>query len=134
MSYLKNLYGLAGQTAIVAGGAGVIGQVMARALLAAGADVHIWSRSQASIDQALENLNADLEGAGQLTGRQVDTGDEKQVHRALVAACRPSRPPGILVNAVGGNLGKGPFVETDINQFAKDFGHVLQPNPAQQDL
>lgn len=117
MSYLENLYSLAGQTAIVAGGAGVIGQVMAQALLAAGANVVIWSRSQTSVDQALENLDTDQEGAGQLMGRQVDTGDEEQVQLALVAACRQSRQPGILINAVGGNLGKGPFVETDLNQF-----------------
>lgn len=117
MSYLENLYGLGGQTAIVAGGAGVIGTVMAGALLDAGANVVIWSRSQASIDQALETLGTDPGRAQRLQGHQVDTGKEKQAQSALEAACRQFSNPGILINAVGGNLGKGPFVETDLNQF-----------------
>jgi NAD(P)-dependent dehydrogenase (short-subunit alcohol dehydrogenase family) len=124
MSYLENLYGLAGQTAIVAGGAGVIGTVMAGALLDAGANVVIWSRSQASIDQALEALGTDPGRAQRLQGHQVDTGKEKQVQSALEAACRQFSNPGIMINAVGGNLGKGPFVETDLNQFEE----VLQLN------
>jgi NAD(P)-dependent dehydrogenase (short-subunit alcohol dehydrogenase family) len=117
MSFLKKLFGLTHQTAVVAGGAGVIGRVMAQALLAAGANVVIWSRSQASVDQALEKLDTDAEGAGQSMGQQVDTGDEKQVRQALEDACRRFHRPGILINAVGGNLGKGPFVETDTARF-----------------
>ncbi len=117
MSYLEDIYGLTNQTAIVAGGGGVIGQAMAYALLAAGANVVIWSRSQTSVDQALEQLDTEAAGAGRTTGRQVDTGDEEQVHVALEAACRQFPRPSILINAVGGNLGKGPFVETDPNRF-----------------
>ncbi len=117
MSYLEDLYGLTHQTAIVAGGGGVIGQAMARALLTAGANVVIWSRSQTSVDQALDSLDAEAQGAGQATGRRVDTGDEEQVHIALKAACRHFPRPNILINAVGGNLGKGAFVETDPAQF-----------------
>jgi len=45
MSYLDDLFGLAGKTAIVSGGAGVIGTVMSQALLKAGANVVIWSGS-----------------------------------------------------------------------------------------
>jgi NAD(P)-dependent dehydrogenase (short-subunit alcohol dehydrogenase family) len=119
MSYVENLYGLTNQTAIVAGGGGVIGQAMAHALLAAGANVVIWSRSQASVDQALERLATHAEGAGQATGRQVDTSHEEQVHIALAAVCRQFPHPGILINAVGGNLGKGPFIDTDPAQFEK---------------
>jgi len=117
MSYLENLYGLTGQTAIVAGGAGVIGTVMADALLDAGANVVIWSRSQASVDQALEALGTEAERTQRLQGRQVDTGDEKQVDQALEAACRQFANPDILINAVGGNLGKSPFVEIDPDRF-----------------
>ncbi len=119
MSYLEDIYGLTNQTAIVAGGGGVIGQAMAYALLAAGANVVIWSRSQTSVDQALEQLDTEAAGAGRTTGRQVDTGDEEQVHVALEAACRQFPRPSILINAVGGNIGRTPFVETDLEQFEK---------------
>ncbi len=121
MSYLETLYGLSGQTAVVAGGAGVIGTVMARALLSAGANVVVWSRSRSSLDQVLENLEATVKGSGRLTGRQVDTGEEEQVQNALAAACRQFAPPGILINAVGGNLGKGPFVDTDPARFEEEL-------------
>jgi NAD(P)-dependent dehydrogenase (short-subunit alcohol dehydrogenase family) len=117
MSYLESLYGLANQTAIVAGGGGVIGQAMARALMAAGANVVIWSRSQRSVEQTLASLDTGAEGAGQTAGHQVDTSDEAQVHVALKAACRQFPQPSILINAAGGNLGRGPFVETDLAQF-----------------
>jgi len=53
MSFMEDMFGLKGKTAIVAGGAGVIGTMMCGALLQAGANVIIWSRTQASIDQAL---------------------------------------------------------------------------------
>ncbi|MDJ0888859.1 MAG: SDR family oxidoreductase [Desulfobacterales bacterium] len=117
MSYIEALFGLTGQTAIVAGGAGVIGTVMAGALLDAGANVVIWSRTQASVDQALETLGSDAARVQRLQGRPVDTGDEKQVKQALKDACRQFASPDILINAVGGNLGKGPFVEIDTDQF-----------------
>ena len=117
MSYLEELFSLAGQTAIVAGGAGVIGQAMTRALQAAGANVVIWSRSQASIDKALEALPTNAAGGGEAAGRQVDTGDEEQVKNALDAARRRFSRPDILINAVGGNLGKEPFVDTDPARF-----------------
>ena len=117
MNSLQELFGLADQTAIVAGGAGVIGTVMAQALLSAGANVVIWSRTQASVDQALETLGTDADWARRLQGRRVDTGDEKMVKQALEAACRQFPRPGILINAVGGNLGKSAFVEIDLDQL-----------------
>ncbi len=45
MSDLEKRYSPARQTTFVAGGAGVIGRVMVQALLAAGANVVIWTRS-----------------------------------------------------------------------------------------
>ena len=117
MNKMHEVFGLAGQTAIVAGGAGVIGTVMAGALLDAGANVVIWSRSQSSLDQALATLGSDDARAQRLHGRRVDTGDEKQVEQALADACRQFSRPGILINAVGGNLGKGPFVDIDPQRF-----------------
>ena len=114
MNFLEDLFGLEGQSAIVAGGAGVIGTVMSGALLGAGARVAIWSRTQGSIDQALATLGGASE---HIVGMTVDTGDADQVADALERTAARLGPPRILINAVGGNMGKGPFVQIDPAQF-----------------
>ena len=119
MSFIEDIFNLEGKTAIVAGGAGVIGTVMSRALLEAGANVVIWSRTQASIDAALTNLGGGTPPEGRLSGLQVDTGEEDQVVKGLQHAAETFPPPTILINAVGGNLGKAPLIETDVEQFEK---------------
>jgi NAD(P)-dependent dehydrogenase (short-subunit alcohol dehydrogenase family) len=119
MSYVEELFSLEDKTAIVAGGAGVIGFTMSQALLKAGAKIAVWSRTQTSIDQALDNLNC-LGGASDSTfGCQVDTGIEAEVRKALKATEATLSAPEILINAVGGNLGKSPFIQTDLDQFEK---------------
>ena len=117
MTFLKDLFDLGGKTAIVAGGAGVIGTVMSKALLKAGANVVIWSRTQESLDIALENLEASIKATKAIKGLRVDSGNEKDVAKALHASVAAFGPPEILINAVGGNIGKAPFVETDLAQF-----------------
>ncbi|MCK4988105.1 MAG: SDR family NAD(P)-dependent oxidoreductase, partial [Desulfobacterales bacterium] len=79
MTFLEDLFDLGGKTAIVAGGAGIIGTVMSKALLKAGANVVVWTRTQASIDKALERLKASIEAAGRIQGIRVDSGNEKDV-------------------------------------------------------
>ena len=117
MSLIEEMFSLKGKTAIVAGGAGVIGTMMSRTLLQAGANVVIWSRTQASIDHALANLAHDAPSQDRLAGFPVDTGDETRVEEGLRHAVARFSAPEILVNAVGGNLGKSPLIETDIARF-----------------
>ena len=50
---------------------------------------------------------------------QVDTGDETRVEEGLRHVVGAFSAPDILINAVGGNLGKSSFIETDIAQFKK---------------
>jgi len=119
MSFLDDLFGLAGKTAIVSGGAGVIGTVMSEALLKAGANIVIWSRTRASVDQAVEKLATSTELSARLDGKQVDTGNESEVTAALKAAVARFGNPEILINAVGGNFSKAPIPETEIDQFEK---------------
>ncbi|MBN1380570.1 MAG: SDR family oxidoreductase [Deltaproteobacteria bacterium] len=119
MDFLEDLFGLKGKTAIVTGGAGAIGTVMSEALLQAGAGVVIWSRTQASIDQALDRLRQVIPDPDRVWGIQVDTGDEPAVEEALERSAAPWGPPEILVNGVGGNLGKAALTETDMQQFEK---------------
>ena len=117
MSFLDEMFSLEGKSALVAGGAGVIGTMMSKALLKAGAKVIIWSRTRASVDAALASLADDAPSPDRLSGQQVDTGDEDQVKKGLQHAVSQYHAPDILINAVGGNLGKAPFVETQVHQF-----------------
>ena len=117
MSYLNDIFGLEGKTAIVAGGAGVIGTVMSGALLNAGANVVIWSRTQASVDQALKKLATSGELSERILGKRVDTTAESEVAEALASASTSFESPEILINAVGGNIGKAPLIETQMDQF-----------------
>jgi NAD(P)-dependent dehydrogenase (short-subunit alcohol dehydrogenase family) len=122
MSYLEEMFGLKGQTVVITGGAGGIGTEMSKALLNAGANVIIWSRSQQSIDEALEKLKEF--DRSNLNGVTVDTGREEEVEKALQDSRAIHGQVDILINGVGGNIGKNDFVETDMEQFSK----VLQMN------
>lgn len=119
MSFIEDMFNLDGKTALVAGGAGVIGTMMCRALLNAGARVIVWSRTLASIDQALAILKEDMPFEGRIIGMQVDTGNETQVAEGLQNAIDKFAIPDILINAAGGNLGKATLIETDMQQFEK---------------
>ncbi|MGW8194232.1 MAG: SDR family oxidoreductase [Desulforhopalus sp.] len=119
MSYLDEMFGLHGKTAVVAGGAGAIGTVMSEALLRAGAKVMIWSRSRESLDLALEKMAAVPDSNDRISGLQVDAGNEERVREALLQTVSSFSVPDILVNGVGGNIGKSPLIEQDMEVFAK---------------
>lgn len=119
MSYLEDMFSLKGKTAIISGGAGAIGLVMSDALLKAGANIFVWSRSQESINKALERLSK-VEGAeGRVKGDRVDAGVEEQVAKALEGAVGQFGEVHLLINGVGGNIGKSSFIETDMETFQK---------------
>jgi NAD(P)-dependent dehydrogenase (short-subunit alcohol dehydrogenase family) len=119
MTYLDDLFGLSGHTAIVAGGAGAIGSVMSEALLNAGANVIIWSRSDQSLSHVREKLMRAGDSPGRIFTYRVDTADEQEVVKALTHCQAESGPADILINAVGGNIGKSDFIETDLDGFSK---------------
>jgi NAD(P)-dependent dehydrogenase (short-subunit alcohol dehydrogenase family) len=116
MQYLEDLFGLREKTAIVSGGAGVIGTVLSQALANAGAKVAIWSRSQASIDKILSKMSLPSD---RLMGLKVDTGNESEVFYAVKQTAATLGPPEILINAVGGNMDKSAFIDIDLDKFEK---------------
>lgn len=119
MSYLDTMFSLEGKTAIISGGAGAIGLVMSEALLKAGANIVVWSRSQESIDKALNHLQQ-VEGSGsKIKGSQVDAGEPTQVEKGLDYAIAEFGSVEILINGVGGNIGKSAFIDTDMATFEK---------------
>lgn len=119
MNYLEKMFSLEGKTAIISGGAGAIGLVMSEALLRAGANIMVWSRSKESIDKALGHLNSIDDTKGKVAGNQVDAGIEDQVEKALQKADEIFGGVDILINGVGGNIGKSPLIETDMETFQK---------------
>jgi NAD(P)-dependent dehydrogenase (short-subunit alcohol dehydrogenase family) len=119
MNYLENMFSLEGQTAIVTGGAGAIGTVMSEALLKAGANVAIFSRSQESIDEVLLKLEKVDNVTGRVVGIRCDTSTEKATEQALKEVLLTFNSVEILINGVGGNIGKSDFVDTEMEMFEK---------------
>jgi NAD(P)-dependent dehydrogenase (short-subunit alcohol dehydrogenase family) len=56
---------------------------------------------------------------GQVAGLKVDTGKEDEVDAALSETVTSFGIPDILINGVGGNIGKSPLVEQDMELFQK---------------
>lgn len=117
MNYLEDLFSLDGQTAVVTGGAGAIGSVMSDALLRAGANVAVWSRTRESLAAFIARYDSEPELQNRIEGVQVDTGIEAAVTEALEQTAQRFATPDILINGVGGNRGKTPFVEVDVGTF-----------------
>jgi NAD(P)-dependent dehydrogenase (short-subunit alcohol dehydrogenase family) len=118
MDILQELFNLTGHTAIVSGGAGTIGSAMSETLLKAGAGVIIWSRSEHSLDQVRSKLVQQTDSPDRIFTLQVDTADEKAVADALIRSQDEMGMADILINAVGGNMGKTDFIDTDLERFA----------------
>ncbi|MBN1848041.1 MAG: SDR family oxidoreductase [Deltaproteobacteria bacterium] len=119
MTYLDEMFGLANRTTIVAGGAGAIGSAMSEALLKAGAKVVIWSRSDDSLRIVQANLREIENSRDRIFTYRVDTNSEPQVTKALEQCKKEVGDAEILINAVGGNMGKSNLVETDLGLFPR---------------
>jgi NAD(P)-dependent dehydrogenase (short-subunit alcohol dehydrogenase family) len=117
MSYLEELFSLTGQIAVIAGGAGAIGTVMADTLLRAGAKVVVLSRTEESVTAFLARYREEGELAGRAHGIAIDCGSEPQLEAAYAETANRFGTPSILINGVGGNRGKSRFVDIDIATF-----------------
>jgi NAD(P)-dependent dehydrogenase (short-subunit alcohol dehydrogenase family) len=89
MSYLEDLFGLAGRTAVVTGGSSGIGLEMARALSGAGARVVLVARRAELLDKAVAEIG------GETSAISADLADRAALGRIPVAD--------ILVNAAAVN-------------------------------
>lgn len=118
-SYVEELFSLEGDIAVVTGGAGVLPSAMASVLARAGAKVAVWGRgTHHPVDEAAEKLREETGApAESIIGVTVDTADEAGVARALKETEKRLGMPNILVNGVGGNRGKGDFVDIDVETF-----------------
>jgi NAD(P)-dependent dehydrogenase (short-subunit alcohol dehydrogenase family) len=119
MPYLEEMFSLKGKRIVVTGGAGGIPAELAVGLVKAGADVCLWGRGA---NHPMEAAAASVrEAAGGEGGRvesvTVDTADREACEAAIDRTERILGAPNVLVNGVGGNRGKSPFVELDEDLF-----------------
>jgi NAD(P)-dependent dehydrogenase (short-subunit alcohol dehydrogenase family) len=108
------------------GGAGGLTAEIAVGLAKAGADVCLWGRgTNHPIGEAVRDVReAAGPGAGRVEAVTVDTGDSAACERAIAETETLIGAPDVLVNGVGGNRGKAPFVDVD----EKLFKEVLELN------
>ncbi|MCK5153883.1 MAG: SDR family oxidoreductase [Spirochaetales bacterium] len=117
MGYLDKMFGLKGKTAVITGGGGVIAGAIAETLLNAGANVSLWDIKKEFADSAVERLAAGTDFLSKLQGLEVDTSSETSVANSITEVVDKLGSFDILINAAGGNRGKSPFVETDMESF-----------------
>jgi NAD(P)-dependent dehydrogenase (short-subunit alcohol dehydrogenase family) len=94
------LFELAGKTAVVTGGGGILGGVMAQALAARGAAVAILDIREAAAVAAAGRVTA---AGGRAIGLACDVLDEAALARAAARVTQEFGGLDILVNAAGGN-------------------------------
>jgi NAD(P)-dependent dehydrogenase (short-subunit alcohol dehydrogenase family) len=120
MKSIQEMFDLSGKTAVITGGGGVLAGVMAGTLARAGATVAVWGRGRsAPVAEVVERLEEETGLTGRFAGVTVDTGDREAVQKALAETEEKAGLPSILINGVGGNMGKTPFVEADLDTFRK---------------
>lgn len=100
-SALADLFGLAGQVAVVTGGTGVLGGMMACGLARSGARVAIVGRRQ---DQAEKVVRTIEEAGGTALALPADVLERSQLERVREMVLEQWGKLDILVNAAGGNM------------------------------
>jgi len=100
--YLKEMFGLEGQTAVVIGGAGVLGGALCRGLVGAGAQVVVADVTEDGCKARVEELRAI---GGQATWATVDVTQRASLDALLEEAKKPTGRCNILVNCAGVNNG-----------------------------
>jgi len=98
---LDGLFDVAGKSALVTGGSGGLGLIMAEALLKSGARVYIASRKPEKCQQAVEHLSR----FGECRAVPADMTDPEQRDRLIRELQAREKSLSILVNNAGANWG-----------------------------
>ncbi len=96
----SELFDLTGRVAVLTGGSGTLGSLMARALLQTGARVCLIGRDLVKAENAARALSPD---AGRAMAIAADVTDRAAVEAACAAVLSAWQRVDILVNAAGGN-------------------------------
>jgi len=128
MTYLDEMFSLKGKKIVMTGGAGGIPAELAIGLAKAGADVCLWGRgANHPMAEAVKSVreaagigepgSAAGKDAGRVEAITVDTADSAACEAAIGETEQLLGAPDVLVNGVGGNRGKAPFVDMDEKVF-----------------
>ncbi len=120
MSYLDELFSVAGKTALVTGAATRIGRTAATALVRAGASVMIASRKGEDCVRAADELNG-LGASGRADGFAADISNEAGIDALVAAVKARTGRVDILINNSGVTWG-APLETFPYHAWAKVFG------------
>ena len=120
MSYVDELFGLQGQTAVVIGGAGVLGASLCRGLGRAGAHVIVADLNEANCKARVDELQQCGCQAGFAT---VNVTSRESIEQLLAATLQQTGRADILVNGAGVNAGNDFLDATDA-----DWDRILTIN------
>ena len=121
------MFTLSGKVAVVTGGAGVLGGVMAEGLAKAGAKVGILGRTESKVIAKVQQIEV---LGGEAMPLVADVLDEAQLKEARENVLQKWGRIDILINSAGGNM-KGATIMPDQNVFdlsMTDFGKVTDLN------
>lgn len=111
--YLQRLFGLSGQTAVVIGGAGVLGGGLCGGLVRAGARVIVADLTEEACRTRVDELK---QLGGDADFQLVDVTSRRSIEELLAAAVEKTGRVEILVNSAGVNFGS-PFLEHPEDQW-----------------
>jgi NAD(P)-dependent dehydrogenase (short-subunit alcohol dehydrogenase family) len=117
MSYIDEMFSLAGKTIAITGAGGVIAGAMSKALLKAGGNVGLWAHRKQSALEAVARLSECGCAAERMLALEADAADSASVRAALEKTEKSFGAVHVLINCAGGNRGKSSFLELDIAQF-----------------
>jgi NAD(P)-dependent dehydrogenase (short-subunit alcohol dehydrogenase family) len=100
MINLQSLFNVQGLTALITGGSGQLGGVMARGLAKAGVHVVVLSLHAETSEKVAENIRTE---GGQAIGVACDVLDRTALERTRELVTSTFGPVDILINAAGGN-------------------------------
>ena len=114
MSFVESMFSLEGKTVVITGGGGGIPGNLAIGFVKAGAAVVLWGRGTNHPMAEAARQVAEAAGGGRVFAVTVDTGSREACEKAIAESeALAGAAPDILVNGVGGNRGKTPFVDLD---------------------
>jgi len=128
MSFVESLFSLKGHVVVVTGGGGALPSSIAIAFAKAGAKVALWGRgTHHPMAEAADFVCAEAglsKDAGSVIGITVDTASTDACMDAYSQTTASHGIPDILLNGVGGNMGKSSFIDFD----ERTFEEVLKLN------
>ena len=120
--YLKSLFGMDGEVAVIIGGAGELGGALSAGLGQAGAHIVVADREEDACKVRVEQL----QNVGVKTSYcVVDITDRNSIKQLLAESITVTGKVDMLVNCAGINVGT-PFLEVDPNQWDKIFAVNLK--------